>query len=87
MKKNSKSSVKKRSPDRSLQHKNTASYKFSKKNLLHLAEKRAGAERVNMQDEDPYVCWPKTYCIFCHLCMNTDELKPYSKVTTISSSC
>ena len=47
MKKSSKSSLKKRSPDISLQHKNEASYKFSKKKLLHLADFRAGAERVN----------------------------------------
>ena len=47
-KKSSKSSLKKkRSLDISLQHKNEATYKFSKKKLLHLAEKRAGAERVN----------------------------------------
>ena len=40
---------KKRSLDISLQHKNEASYKFSKKKktLLHLADFRAGAERVN----------------------------------------
>ena len=42
MKKSSMSSLKKRSLDISLQHKNEASYKFSKKKLLHLAEKRAG---------------------------------------------
>ena len=47
MKKSSKSSQKKRSLDISLQHKNQASYKFSKKKLLHLAEKRAGGERVS----------------------------------------
>ena len=38
----------KRSLDISLQHKNEASYKFSKKQLLHLAEKRAGGERVKL---------------------------------------
>ena len=38
---------KKRSLDISLQHKNQASYKFSKKKLLHLAKNRAGAESVN----------------------------------------
>ena len=48
MKISSKSSLKERSPDISLQHKNEASYKFSKKILLHLAEKRAGVERVNI---------------------------------------
>ena len=48
MKNSSKSSLKKRSLDISLQHKNQASYKFSKKKkLLHLAKKRAGGERVN----------------------------------------
>ena len=41
---------KKRSLDISLQHKNEASYKFSKKKLLHLSEKRAGDERVNSGD-------------------------------------
>ena len=48
MKKSSKSSLKERSLDISLQHENRASNKFSKKKkkLLHLAEKRAGAERV-----------------------------------------
>ena len=46
MKKSSKSSPKKRSPDISLQYKNQASYKFSKKKLLHLAKKRAGGGRV-----------------------------------------
>ena len=47
MKKSSKSSLKKkRSHDTSLQHKNEASYKLKKKKLLHLAEKRSGAERV-----------------------------------------
>ena len=46
MKKSSKSSLKERSLDISLQHKNQASYKFSKKKLLHLAENRASAERV-----------------------------------------
>ena len=30
-----------------LQHKNQASYKFSKKKNLHLAEKRGGGERLN----------------------------------------
>ena len=55
MKKSSKSSKKKkkkkRSTDISLQHKNEASYEFSKKKqLLHLAEKRAGAERVNTKN-------------------------------------
>ena len=54
MKKSSKSLLKKRSLDISLQHKNEGSYKFSKKKkkkekLLHLAEKRAAAERVR--------CW------------------------------
>ena len=51
MKKSSKSPLKKRSCDISLQHKNEASYKFSKKkkNLLHSAEKRAGVERVNFR--------------------------------------
>ena len=49
MKKSSKFSLKKRSLDISFQHKNEASYKFSKKKkLLHFAEKRAGAERVNI---------------------------------------
>ena len=47
MKKSSKSSLKKRSLDITLQHKDEATYKFSKENLLHLAKKRAGAERVN----------------------------------------
>ena len=47
MKKSSKSSLKKRPLDISLQHKNEATYKFSKKKLLHLVAKRAGAERVN----------------------------------------
>ena len=48
MKKSSKSSLNKRSLDISLQHKNEASHKFSKKKkLLHLAEKKAGAEKVN----------------------------------------
>ena len=46
MKKSSESSLKKRSPDIYLQHKNQATYKFSKKKLLHLAENRAGGERV-----------------------------------------
>ena len=41
-------SKKKKSLDISLQHKNRASNKFSKKKLLYLAENRAGAERVNM---------------------------------------
>ena len=45
MKKSSKSSLKKRSLDISLQHKDEASYKFLKK-ILHLAENRAGAERA-----------------------------------------
>ena len=45
MKKSSESSLKKRSLDVSLQHKNEASYKFLK-NLLHLADFRACAERV-----------------------------------------
>ena len=45
MRKSSKSSLKKRSLDISLQHKNQPTYKFSKINL-HLADKRAGAERV-----------------------------------------
>ena len=44
MKKSLKSSLKKRSPDIYLQHKNQASYKFPKKNFLHLAEKRAGVK-------------------------------------------
>ena len=50
MKKSSKSSLKKRSLDIYLQHKKEASYKISKKKkkkLLHLAEKKAGAERIN----------------------------------------
>ena len=55
MKKSSKSSPKQRSLDISLQHKNEASYKFSKKKLLHSTEKRAGAERVNKM----------IYCIRC----------------------
>ena len=46
MKKSSKSPLKKRSHDISFQHKNEASYKYSKKKLLHLAKKRAGAERL-----------------------------------------
>ena len=53
MKKSSKSFLKKRSLDISLQHKSEATYKFSgekkkkkKKKLLHLAKKRTGAERV-----------------------------------------
>ena len=46
MKTTSKSSLKKKG-DIYLQHKNRASNKFSKKKLLHLAENRAGAERVN----------------------------------------
>ena len=46
--KSSKSCLKKRSLDISLQHKNEASYKFSIKKLLHLAKSRAGAERVNL---------------------------------------
>ena len=45
-KKTSNPSLKKRSLDVSLQHKNRASNKFSKKNLLYLAENRASAERV-----------------------------------------
>ena len=40
---------KKKSLDISLQHKNEASCKFSKKKLLHLAEKSPGAERVKDQ--------------------------------------
>ena len=44
--KKSSSSLKKRSLDISLQHKNEASYEFSKKKLLHLADFRVGAERV-----------------------------------------
>ena len=48
MKKASNPSLKKRSLDISLQHKNRASKKFSKKKLLYLAENRAGAERVNL---------------------------------------
>ena len=46
MKKSSKSSLKKRSRDISLEHKNQASYKFSKNKLLYLAKNRAGTERV-----------------------------------------
>ena len=46
MKKSSKSPLKKRSLDISLQHKNQASYKFSKKKLLHLAKNKAVGERV-----------------------------------------
>ena len=52
MKKRSKSSLKKRSLDISLQLKNKASYKFSKKKLLHFADFRAGAEGVNIQGEE-----------------------------------
>ena len=48
MKKSSKSSLKERSLDISLQHKNQPTYTFSKKKLLHLAKNRAGAERVKM---------------------------------------
>ena len=49
MKKSLTSSLKKRSLDISLQHKNEASYKFSKKKkLLHLAENMAGGERVKL---------------------------------------
>ena len=62
MKKSSKSSLKERSLDISLQHKNEASYKFSKKKLLHLAKKRAGAERVKWWE----VCW--------HTSMNFENL-------------
>ena len=49
MKKSSKPSLKIRSLDIFLQHKNEASYKFSKKKKksLHLADFRAGAEWVN----------------------------------------
>ena len=48
MKKSGKSSLKKKRPlDISLQHKNEATYKFSKKKVLHLAKKRAGGETVN----------------------------------------
>ena len=47
-KKTSNPSLKKRSLDISLQHKNRASNKLKKKNLLYLAENRAGAERVNV---------------------------------------
>ena len=47
MKKSSKSSLKKkRSLDISLQHKIKLTINFLKKKLLHLAEKRAGGERV-----------------------------------------
>ena len=45
-KKNSNPSLKKRSLDISLQHKNRASNKFSKKKLFS-AENRLGSERVN----------------------------------------
>ena len=45
-KKTSNPSLKKRSLDIFLQHKNRASNKFSKKKFLYLAENRAGAERV-----------------------------------------
>ena len=51
MKNSSKSSLKKMSLDISLQHKNEATYKFSKKKLLQLAEKGAGVERVKFQKE------------------------------------
>ena len=44
------SSLKKRSLDISLQHKNEANYEFSKKKLLHLAEKRAGGEALKSQE-------------------------------------
>ena len=47
MKKKSIVFSKKGSLDISLQHKNEASYKFSKKKLLHLANFRAGDEGVN----------------------------------------
>ena len=50
-KKTSNPSLIKRSLDISLQHKNRASNKFSKKKkkkLLYLAENRAGAERVKI---------------------------------------
>ena len=47
MKKSSKSSLKKRSPDISLHHKNEASYKFSKKNFCTWPKKGPGDERVN----------------------------------------
>ena len=46
MKKKFNECSKKRSLDISLQHKNEASYEFSKKKLLHSADFRAGAERV-----------------------------------------
>ena len=52
MKKSSKYSPKERSLDISLQHKNEASYKFSKKKLLNLADFRAGAERVTEETEN-----------------------------------
>ena len=48
MKKKFKVSPKKRSLDVSLQHKNEASYKFSKKKLLHSAETRTEAERFHI---------------------------------------
>ena len=51
MKKSSKSSLKKRSLDISLQHKNEASCKFSKKNFCTWPKKRAGAESVNCFDK------------------------------------
>ena len=55
MKRSSRSSLKKRSLDISLQHKNQASYTFSKKKLLHSAKNRASAERVN-RTESKAVC-------------------------------
>ena len=51
---------KKRFLDISLQYKNKASYKFSKKKLLHLAEKRAGAERVNPRIQELSSLAPNT---------------------------
>ena len=48
-------SKKKGSFDISLQHKIEASYKFSKKKLLHLADFRAGAERLKYQQQLRYM--------------------------------
>ena len=64
-KKSSKSSQKKKkkkkkkgSPDISLQHKNKAGYKFSKKKTFALGQKSAGAERVNSMNTIIYDCLP-----------------------------
>ena len=57
MKKSSKSSLKKRSPDISLQHKNEASYKFSKKNFCTWPKKGPELKGLNKLRSNLDIGW------------------------------